>query len=292
METGSVVGVHYDAMLAKVIAHADTRELASARLAAALAAAQLHGVITNRDLLVAVLRSPAWLAGEVDTSFLQHHDPAELSRSPVDDAGLRVHAAAAALAGAAARRADAHVQAELPTGWRNLRSALQTTSYAVDGRQVQVGYGDDLVEVDGVVLQGVRVWSASRDLVDVEVGGLRRRYDVHLDGATAYVDSALGASVLVEAERFPLPGSGLAAGALAAPLPGTVVRLDVAVGDGVEQGQVLVVLEAMKMEHAVRAGAAGTVTHVHVGKGDQVADGALLITLADQRVVTSSSASA
>ncbi len=278
VETGSVVGVHYDAMLAKVVAHADTRELASARLAATLAAAQLHGVTTNRDLLVAVLRSPAWLAGEVDTSFLQRHDPAELGRSRLDEAGLRCHAAAAALAGAAARRAEAHVLGDLPAGWRNLRSTLQTTSYAVDGRDLDVGYGNDVVQINGVVLEGLRVWAAAPDLVDLEVDGLRRRYDVHLDGATAYVDSPLGSSVLVEAERYPLPGSGLAAGALTAPLPGTVVRLDVEVGAAVTQGQVLVVLEAMKMEHSVRAGAAGAVTDVHVAVGDQVADGAVLVT--------------
>ncbi|MCW2613959.1 MAG: ATP-grasp protein, partial [Frankiales bacterium] len=101
VEDGSVVGVHYDAMLAKVVAHGATRELASARLAAALAGAQLHGVTTNRDLLVRVLRSPAWLSGDVDTSFLERHDPAELGRPLVDGHGLRLHAAAAALAGAA-----------------------------------------------------------------------------------------------------------------------------------------------------------------------------------------------
>ena len=277
VETGSLIGVHYDAMLAKVIAYADTRELASARLSAALAAAHLHGVTTNRDLLVAVLRSPAWLAGEVDTAFLQQHDPAVLGRSRVDEAGLRCHAAAAALAGAAACRTRARVLADLPSGWRNLRSTIATTSYAVDGCDIVVGYGDDVVEVDGVTLPGLRVWSASPDLVDLEVDGLRRRYDVHLDGPTAYVDSALGSSVLVEAERFPLPGSGLAPGALTAPLPGTVVRLDAEVGAAVERGQVLVILEAMKMEHAVRAGAAGTVTHVHVCTGDQVVDGAVLV---------------
>ncbi|MBC7375707.1 MAG: ATP-grasp domain-containing protein, partial [Frankiales bacterium] len=227
VETGSLIGVHYDALLAKVIAYADTRELASARLAGALAAAHLHGVTTNRDLLVAVLRSPAWLAGEVDTSFLQQHDPAELGRSRVVGFGLRCHAAAAALAGAASRRTGARALADLPPGWRNLRSALETTSYAVDGRDVHVGYGGAVLEVDGVALQGLRVWTATPALVDLEVAGLRRRYDVHLEAATAYVDSALGFSVLVQTERLPLAGSGLAGGPLTAPLPRVGRRLDV-----------------------------------------------------------------
>ena len=276
VETGSVVGVHYDAMLAKVVAHGATREQASSRLAAALAGARVHGVVTNRDLLVNVLRSPAWLAGDVDTSFLERHDPAELGRSRVDDAGLRLHAAAAALAAAAGRRASAPVLGGLPSGWRNLRSTLQTTSYDVDGRTLAVGYGDDVVEVDGTALPGLRVWSATAEHVDLEVDGLRRRVAVHAVGATSYADSILGSSVLVEAERFPLPGSGAAAGALTAPMPGTVVRVDARVGDVVAQGQVLVVLEAMKMEHAVRAGVAGTVEVVHVAAGEQVVDGAVL----------------
>jgi len=276
VESGSVVGVHYDAMLAKVVAHGATREQASGRLAAALAGARLHGVVTNRDLLVRTLRSDAWLSGDVDTSFLERHDPAELGRPLVDEAGLRLHAAAAALAGAAARRTSASVLGAVPSGWRNVRSALQRTAYDVDGQTVEVGYTDGVVEVDGVALQGLRVWSASGEQVDLEVDGLRRRVDVHVVGAVSYVDSALGASVLVEAERYPLPGSGLAAGALTAPMPGTVVRVDVEVGDVVDEGQVLVVLEAMKMEHAVRSGVSGTVEQLLVTSGAQVADGAVL----------------
>ena len=281
VESGSVIGTHYDAMLAKVVAHGSTREQASARLAAALAGARLHGVTTNRDLLVRVLRSQAWLSGDVDTSFLDRHDPAELGRPLAGADAVRLHATAAALAAAAARRTGAAVLQGLPSGWRNLPSTLQRTSYDVAGTPVTVGYAlrrDEMViEVDGERLPGVRVWSAAADAVDLEVDGVRRRYDVHLAGSTAYVDSALGATALVAAERYPEPGSGLAAGALTAPLPGTVVRVGVAKGATVEVGQMLVVLEAMKMEHAVRAGVDGTATEVRVAVGDQVEDGAVLV---------------
>ena len=281
VESGSVIGTHYDAMLAKVVAHGSTREQASARLAAALAGARLHGVTTNRDLLVRVLRSQAWLSGDVDTSFLDRHDPAELGRPLAGADAVRLHATAAALAAAAARRTGAAVLQGLPSGWRNLPSTLQRTSYDVAGTPVTVGYAlrrDEMViEVDGERLPGVRVWSAAADAVDLEVDGVRRRYDVHLAGSTAYVDSALGATALVAAERYPEPGSGLAAGALTAPMPGTVVRVGVAKGATVEVGQMLVVLEAMKMEHAVRAGVDGTATEVRVAVGDQVEDGAVLV---------------
>jgi biotin carboxyl carrier protein len=106
---------------------------------------------------------------------------------------------------------------------------------------------------------------------------VRRRIHVHLVGQTAYVDSALGSSVLVEQPRFPEPGSGLSAGSLTAPMPGTVVRVAAEKGQQVAAGDVLVVLEAMKMEHAVRATADGTVEDVLVAAGQQVDDGAVLV---------------
>jgi propionyl-CoA carboxylase alpha chain len=281
IESGGVVSPYYDAMLAKVLAHGATREEASARLAAALAGARLHGVRTNRDLLVRVLRSDAWLSGDVDTSFLERHDLAELSAPLADEQAVVLHAAAAALAGAAGRRAAAPVLAGLPSGWRSLPSALQRTSYALGERELEVAYAHrrsgTVVEVDGVPLPDVRVWSATAELVDLEVDGVRRSYDVSTVGGTCFVDSALGATALVEAERYPEPGSGLAEGALTAPMPGTVVRVDVANGDAVSAGQVLVVLEAMKMEHAVRAQADGKVTDVGVEQGQQVESGALLV---------------
>jgi propionyl-CoA carboxylase alpha chain len=281
VESGSVVGVHYDPMLAKVVAHGATRAEASSRLAAALAGARLHGVRTNRELLVRVLRSPAWLDGDVDTSLLERHDPAELGAPLVDEVGLRLHCAAAALAGAAGRRASASVLAGLPSGWRNLPSAPQRTSYEVAGREVLVEYalrrqGTRLV-VDGEELSAVRLWAATAERVDLEVDGVRRYYDVLVAGGSTWVDSPLGASALVEVERYPEPGSGLAAGALTAPMPGTVVRVDVSEGETVEQGQALVVLEAMKMEHSVRAPTSGAVSSVHVQPGQQVDSGAVLV---------------
>ena len=281
VESGSVVSPYYDAMLAKVLAWGATRQEASARLAGALAGARLHGVRTNRDLLVRVLRSDAWLSGDVDTSFLERHDLAALGAPLAEDAAVELHAAAAALAGAALRRAQAPVLAPTPSGWRNLPSALQRTSYAVGDRELSVGYAHrregTAVEVDGRALDGVRVWSATAGAVDLEVDGVRRRYDVSRDGLTTWVDSPLGSTTLVEVERYPEPGSGLAEGALAAPMPGTVVRVDVEPGASVSAGQVLVVLEAMKMEHAVRAGVDGVVSSVAVGAGQQVESGALLV---------------
>ena len=274
VETGSVVGTHYDAMLAKVVVHADTREAASARLAEVLRRSQVHGVTTNRDLLVRVLRSPEWLAGDVDTGYLDRVDPVEIGGPLLTDP--RVHAIAAALAGAAARREAATTQPGLPSGWRSVPSALQVTSYG----DLIVGYAfrrdGVVVELDGEPVE-VRLWSTSAALVDLTVDGVRRQVQVSQVGDTTYVDSALGSSVFVEAPRFPEPGTGAAAGSLAAPMPGTVVRVLAQVGAAVEAGDVLVVLEAMKMEHPVRAAVDGTVAEVLVDAGAQVEAGAVLV---------------
>ncbi|MCW2599336.1 MAG: acety-l/propionyl-CoA carboxylase subunit alpha [Frankiales bacterium] len=264
VETGSVVGVHYDAMLAKVVAHGATREEASARLADALDRARLHGVVTNRDLLVSVLRSSEWLENDVDTGFLDRHE------MPAPSAEVhQIHCLAAALASAATRTSA------FPSGWRNVPSQAQTTSY--DGVVVEYDQRSDGLHasVDGNTLT-VRLWSASPYAVDLSVSGVRRRYDVAL-GETTYVDSALGHSALVEDARFPVPGNALAAGSLTAPMPGTVLRVTVAVGDEVKAGDALVVLEAMKMEHGVKAVDDGTVTAVLVEEGGQVDAGAVLV---------------
>ncbi|HEY4603101.1 MAG TPA: biotin carboxylase N-terminal domain-containing protein, partial [Blastococcus sp.] len=126
---GVDVGVHYDPMLAKVIAWAPERTSAALALAGALTRARLHGPATNRDLLVRVLRHESFLAGQTDTGFLDRHGLAVLTAPLVQRPGQRLHAVAAALAGAALRRAEAPVLAGLPSGWRNNPTAPQTTVF-------------------------------------------------------------------------------------------------------------------------------------------------------------------
>jgi propionyl-CoA carboxylase alpha chain len=269
VEDGSTVSPHYDALLAKVIAWAPTRDEAARKLAAALRGARIHGAQTNRDLLVAVLEHPEFLGGGVDTQFLERLDLAV--RPSLDE---RLHAAAAALAGQAARRAGAR----LPSGWRNVPSQLHRTQF--EGFDVGYRLGRGLVlEVDGEQLAGARLHGCAPDAVELETEGVRRRYEVHLVGGTAFVDSALGSSTLVELDRFPEPAEETAAGALVAPMPGAVVRVEVAPGEEVVAGQPLVVVEAMKMEHTIAAPHAGRVSEVHVEAGEQVDGGRVLVVL-------------
>jgi propionyl-CoA carboxylase alpha chain len=277
---GSEVGVYYDAMLAKVIAHGPTRDEACRRLARALAGTRLHGVVSNRELLVGILREPEFRAGRIDTGYLTRHDPARLAGSARAEDAPRVHAVAAALAGQAERRAETPVLTTLPSGWRNVVNGSQHTVFSCDGKEITVRYlctGDRVeADVDGVPVDGLRVRAASADRIAIDVAGVRREITVHRVGDVCYVDSALGATTLTELPRFPDPGSRTAPGSLLAPMPGTVVRVAVRLGEEVGAGAPVVVLEAMKMEHSVSAPHDGTVTEIGVTEGQTVDVGTVL----------------
>ena len=285
-ESGSVVSPYYDAMLAKVIAHAPTRQQAAATLESALRRSRLHGVTTNRDLLAGILRSSDFLSGRTDTAFLDRNPPAELGRSPLDEAGERMHALAAALAIQAGNRAAARVLGHLPSGWRNNPSQPQSLVLHRAGADVSVAYAitrDGLTAaVDEIDIDAV-LHDATTDVVDLTVEGVRRRYDVALHDDVVDVDSPLGSSSYRIVPRFPDHSHDAVAGSLVAPMPGSVVRVLVDVGASVVKGQALVVLEAMKMEHTVAAPGEGAVTEVRVMAGQQVEAGAVLVVVAEEQ---------
>jgi propionyl-CoA carboxylase alpha chain len=290
--TGSQVSVYYDPMLAKVIAWAPERDQAAAVLAAALARAKIHGLVTNRDLLVRVLRHPAFLAGQTDTSFFDTHGLAQLAAPLADENAARLSALAAALADAAgrqavARRSAAPVLGMLPSGWRNVPSQLQRKRYEHAGEQLDVGYRIDrgrlivdLGSPGGVsresTAQDIKLISMSPGLVELEIAGVRRRFEVAVYPGLVCTDSALAPVTLAPVSRFPDPAARLAAGSLLAPMPGTVARIAVTVGERVSAGQPLLWLEAMKMEHVLAAPLAGVVAELPAAAGQQVEVGSVL----------------
>ncbi|MFC5911048.1 biotin carboxylase N-terminal domain-containing protein [Streptacidiphilus monticola] len=275
--TGSAVGVHYDPMLAKVIAWAPTRAAAARRLAAALAGARIHGLTTNRDLLVRTLRHPAFLAGDTDTAFFATHGPDGLAEPLASPAAERLSALAAALALAAANRQAATVGAGLPSGWRNVPSQPQRKVLQGPRARHEVTYRlDRSARLETEFAAGAELVSASPEEVVLTVDGLLRRFVVACHGDLVCVDSALGPVEFTRVPRFPEPAAALAAGSLLAPMPGTVVRLGAAVGERVAAGQPVLWLEAMKMEHTVTAPASGVLTALPVQVGVQVEVGAVL----------------
>jgi acetyl/propionyl-CoA carboxylase alpha subunit len=283
---GSEVSVHYDPMLAKVMAWAGTRAEAAAKLAAALARARIHGPRTNRDLLVRILRHPAFLSGKIDTHFLEHHRPEQLGAPLVDAAGERVHALAAALALQAEERAGARVLAALPSGWRNVPSQDQELAFERRGERVPVRYrfarAGLSARVGEEALAALRLHAATPVEVDLELEGVRRCCAVHRVGERVFVDSALGASELRALPRFAEPEAELAAGSLVAPMPGLVKQVLVAVGDRVERGAPLLVLEAMKMEQVIRAPCRGRVAALSARAGQQVEAGLVLAVIDEE----------
>ncbi|MBA3744300.1 biotin carboxylase N-terminal domain-containing protein [Sporichthya sp.] len=286
VETGSEVSPYYDSMIAKVIAHGPTRSAAAGRLADALSRARLHGITTNRDLLVRILRSPEYLAGDTTTDFL---DRVEGLTAPLtDEPTHRQHAVIATIALAARRAADRSVQPGLPIGWRNNRATLEIVELKGEGDPIKVAYnlqrGAPVIEVDGKPVI-VEIHSAGSELVDATIGGVRRRYRVHLTGVGgldgALVDGVGGASAFSVVDPLPAPGSSVPAGGLIAPMPGSVVRVMVAEGDTVTAGTPLLVLEAMKMQHTITSPGDGVVTALNVTAGTQVERGTVLVELSD-----------
>ena len=289
IDEGTRVGTEFDPLLAKLVAHAPTRAAAVRKLLGALRRARVHGVATNRELLLAAVSHPDFVTGQVDTQWLERLDVA-----PRVDA---LHALAAALAGQAARR----LGHSLPSGWRNNPSQLQRTLLATrvgsglalrhgppdEHRDVavqdltpvfDVGYrlGDGVFDVNGERIDA-RIVSCSPELVELEVDGVRRPYDVQLVDDRAYVEGI----ELHELDRFPAADAAAVAGSLLAPLPGAIVRVAVRSGEDVAEGQPLVVLTAMKMEHTVAAPRAGRVAEVRVEEGEQVSAGRVLVVLED-----------
>jgi len=251
VETGTTIGTHYDPLLAKLVAWAPTRTEAARALAGALARARIHGPATNRDLLVRVLRDGDFLAGDTDTGFLDRHPESFAPLLSIVDS----HARAAALASAAARRGP------FPPGWRNVPAHPQVVEYA-GGIRVEY-HGRDARD-------------ATPDRVVLDVDGVRQTYEVHRVGEVSYVDGPDGAVALIELPRFPPPETGAAQGSLTAPLPGAVGRIAVEPGQRVSAGDLLLTLEAMKLEHAVLAPHAGTVAALPVASGQQVETGTIL----------------
>ncbi len=271
VETGSIVGVHYDPMLAKVISFAPTREQAANLLAKSLQKAVIHGLKTNRDLLVNILKHPAFLAGDTDTAFFDTHGLDVLSQPLAKGRDVQISALAAALADAATNRQNATVNKGLPSGWRNLPSQPQRKTY--DDITVEYTLGRYGLKSD---LDGVSLVESSSTRVVLDDNKIRRIFNVAEYGSQVFVESSLGPVRLGRAPRFTDPTQEVAAGSLLAPMPGNVIRVGAAEGDTVTAGQPILWLEAMKMEHTVTAPAAGILAELNVAVGQQVEVGSIL----------------
>ena len=286
VEAGTIVGVEFDPMLAKVIAKAATRREAALRLALVLERMTIAGVTTNRDFLVATLRSEPFLAGDTTTDFIERHDLAADAASRRSDDQTASLLAAAALYRQSLNRAAAGELAFLRSGYRNsVMPPEQLLLDAGDG-EIAVTYRsrrDGSFEVtpgEGAPTIECSVIATDEGGLDAVIDGVRARYDVVVAGEQWHVQGPRARADFVERSRFPDTGPSSVAGGQVAPMPGTIRVLAVAEGDEVEPGQALVVLEAMKMEHTVTAPEAGVIAEVRCAVGDQVDNGEVLVVVA------------
>ena len=276
VEAGSLVTAYYDPMLAKVIAHAEDRESSASQLARGLRASRIHGLVTNRDSLVAILESPRFLSGETTTAFLEE-EPAVLGPVVPSDVRDR-HLASIAVQGRP-------VLDGVPAGWRNVPSVPEFTAVRELGAEsdttvttlwsmggTRVGVLEDgaepfvdppraLVDVD---------FSAAGDVIAVRIDGVLATCAVAAYDDLVCIDDGLWSTQWHRVSLY--PGGSVDEGAKgpSTPVPGTVTVVEVAAGDRVMAGQTLVVLEAMKMEHRITADVDGVVAEVLVVPGQSV----------------------
>ncbi|MGW8981291.1 ATP-binding protein [Streptomyces parvus] len=298
---GDTIGVHYDPMIAKVIAHAPTRTEAVRLLARALERARIHGPVTNRELLVRSLRHPDFAAARLDTGFYDRHLADLTAPGAGRDPATAALAAtlAEAVRGPEAVRGAETVRPTRPAApaparfgaWRNVPSQPQRKRYRSepDGTEHEVAYRTPRTGVpEPHETPGARVLTATPDHVTLEVDGVTRHFVVTAYADRVHVDAADASYTFTALPRFTDPATHTAPGSLLAPMPGTVVRLaeGLAAGVAVEAGQPLIWLEAMKMEHRILAPASGTLAALHAAPGHQVEVGALLAVVQEDPAAT------
>ncbi len=284
VEEGTVVGVHYDPLLAKVIAHGTTREEARRRLHRGLSELAVGGMVTNRDFLLGVLEHEAFRRGEIDTGFLERHPK---TREPANDAAIHdFHVAAATLhLFAERRRRPGPIPPGVPSGWRQHRWRPQEQAFELAGERLTVRYvalADERFTIEVVTggseprtLEAQLVAAGEGEIV-AELDGVRRRFRVgrKVDrGLSVHGLTIHGLGRVLELEivpRFPVRRAAAVAGGCAAPMTGKIIEILVEEGERVEAGATLVVLEAMKMEHRLKAQEDGVVEAVRVVVGQMV----------------------
>lgn len=245
---GGAITPFYDPMIAKLISHADTREAAASRLASAVRAAEIWPVKTNAAFLARCIAHPDFIAGKVETGFIEARlENLVEAPAPVISPGTVARLIRWEAPETSARPASPWDADQGLTGFRINGAPARTARVYVDGRPVDVYLGLEPTSNEGALVRLAGEW----------------------------ILFAAGEGIRVSLNR-PIEaqgGFGQLDGIVRTPMPGRIVGVAVTVGDMVSAGQVLVVLEAMKMEHSLVAATAGRVTELSVAVGDQVTEG-------------------
>ena len=277
VEEGSVIGTDFDPMLSKVISWAPNRIDAANKLARGLERAHMGGVVTNRQFLISCLRNENFISGNTTTDFIEREALETKKNLSVNE--LHQTSTALALWLAQQNRVSDPVTGFMPANWTNGRMPLQRVKLLFIQDEIEVQYKlnkDNLYEVMGSICE---IYHCDIAGIDVEIDSHRFYAHVTEAGSEITINMPFGdvnASVL---PRFIEPGNDVPEGSLIAPMPGKVIDVKVKKGSKVKAGDTLVIIEAMKMEHAIKATETGKIAKVMIKLNDQVDNGATLLVL-------------
>ena len=273
---GTVVGTDFDPMLAKIISYAPNRTDAAGKLAKALESAHIGGVKTNRDFLVNCLKTKEFLDGDTTSDFIERVKPSrklEINQSEIEHAS-----AIAAMWMQQQNRNNSNVAKFMPSGWTNGRLPNQKVTFEFENTEYDFEYKQ---KRDQKFLfsnnKEAFIYSSDEDGIDMIFDGKRHYSRVTVSKNNILVHMPFGDVMLELKPRFKMPGTEITIGGLIAPLPGKVIDVKVKKGKKVKAGDTLVILEAMKMEHSIKASEDGTVSELLISVNDQVENGALLM---------------
>ena len=272
-----LISPFYDPMLGKLIAHGATREEARRKLLRAVQDTVLLGVQSNQRLLVSLLQHPQFISGEFSTAFIAQHfsDHACLNSYAPSAEDLAIAAVLFYQSSALSHRAPL-------SGWRNNASVPLHFRLGLDEQNWTLQL---LAEPQGAFKVQVAERTLALKLIDqdaqsvtLEIDGLRQRHACRVDGEQLWLFTHPG-SLRLEDRTHAVIGSqtSVSSGTLKAPMDGAIVDVLVSEGSPVSKGQLLVVLEAMKMEHPLKAGIDGVLKRVQVKVGDQVKNRQVLL---------------
>ena len=271
----SVIGTNFDPMLAKVISYGETREDAARVLAKSLEDSHIGGVITNKDFLIATLRSDEFLKGNTTTDFIERVKPARVKNLTNDELNLAL--TTAAMWKQMRNRISSDIAPYIPSGWTNGRLPNPNITFLLDGDEIFVEY--KLINKNKFLVfnSEVEVVDIDDKYIDLVFDGVRVKSRISEDAEFILVHIPSGDVSFEVKPRFSMPGLEVQAGGLVAPMPGKVVDLKVKKGSKVKSGETLVILEAMKMEHSIKASEDGVISDIFIKENDQVENGAVLM---------------
>lgn len=284
VERGMEVGIHYDPMLAKLIARGETRDEAIRKLVYALRHLSIQGLRTNREFLIRLLEHQDFKEGRTHTGFIAEHldeliagDDGQLNRDTLIAATLYLQKQWQASNG---------LLAELPPSYRNNPYRDPSIKLEIGAEGAEMSWrqtGGDVFRMtvfDSTVV--AQVLCCASDLIRIAIDGVQRSFKITEIGSELYIHSTLGSSVVRRTPRHPIHQAASDQGSANSPMPGQALKILVEVGQRVSAGDPLIILEAMKMEHTMRAAVDGVVESILVSVGEVVGPGQLLVQITSE----------